>query len=139
MTAAQSEKIFVFPLSGCYLQQVYSLPVAHENLIRFSVIKKTCLPLFLRYNNENKRGCYDELSPFFFHFSYKGLLGRFVCFNLSARELPLPLELAIAPGRGKDLLTIANQCRNHFNCFQVSLHLLSGILPQWEPCSLLVE
>ena len=67
---------------------------------------------------------------FFLDFSYKGLLGSFTRFNLSAGELPLPFERAIAPGRGKDLIFIADDCRNHFNGFQVSLRPLSGILPQ---------
>ena len=54
----------------------------------------------------------DIRIQFFLDFSYKGLLGRFARLNLSARELPLPLELAIAPGRGKDLIAIANNCCN---------------------------
>ncbi len=82
-----------------------------------------CLVVILDCINERShRNLCIEFLP---DFSYEGLLGRFAFLNLSTREFPLPLEIAIASSCSKYLIFFPDYCCNDSNSFQGSLRLLS--------------
>ena len=58
---------------------------------------------------------------FLFNLPHKSLFARFSRLNLSSRELPAVLKLAVSPLRGKNPAVLNYNCCNNLNC----LHLLN--------------